>query len=159
MPPLPPFLLPAAAPPAPLLSPSPSLPSPASSSMVGHGAQSLATAASHGKTQPSSVFFMGQLKRMCTTFLLLSLSSILSETNSNLRILRDFVFQPNSDFISNSNFNPSELLPHTYIRSGAPPPCPSMQILPQNQTLAVTRVPPPSPVPLARRQPCSKVLP
>jgi hypothetical protein len=38
--------------------------------------------------------------------------SILSEINSNLRISRDFIFLINWDFISNSNFNKSGLLPH-----------------------------------------------
>jgi hypothetical protein len=34
------------------------------------------------------------------------LISILSETKTILRILQDFIFKRNSDFISNSNFNP-----------------------------------------------------
>jgi hypothetical protein len=63
--------------------------------------------------------------------------------HSNLRILRDFIFQSNSDFISNLNLNPSRLLPRPYISLGAPLPCPSMPISPQNQTLAATRAPPP----------------
>jgi hypothetical protein len=40
---------------------------------------------------------------------LLSPPSILSETNINLWILQDFIFQLNSDFISNLNHNPSGL--------------------------------------------------
>jgi hypothetical protein len=79
---------------------------------------------------------------MHTTFLLLSLVSILSETKSNLRILCDFIFQINLDFISNSNFNPSELLPHPCISSRAPLPCIPMPVLPQNQTLTATQAPP-----------------
>jgi hypothetical protein len=66
----------------------------------------------------------------------------------NLLILQDFVFQLNSDFISNLNLNPSGLLSHSYISLGAPPPCIPMPISPQNQTLATTRVPPPLLVPL-----------
>jgi hypothetical protein len=88
---------------------------------------------------------------MRTTFLLLSPPSILSETNSSLRILQDFVFQLNSYFTSNSNLNPSGLLPLPYISFGAPPPHLSTPISPQNQTLAATWVPPrrrcPSPLP------------
>jgi hypothetical protein len=76
------------------------------------------------------------------TSLLQSPPSILSETNSNLRILRDFVFQLNSDFISNSNINPSGLLLHPYISLRAPPPCIPMPISSQNRTLAATHVPP-----------------
>jgi hypothetical protein len=88
------------------------------------------------------------------TFLLLSLSSIFSEMNSNLRILWDSVFQLNSDFISNSNLNPSGLLPHPYISLGAPPPRIPMPIPRQNRALAATRVPPPSsPQPLFRSPP------
>jgi hypothetical protein len=79
---------------------------------------------------------------MHTTFLLLSPPSILSEMNSKLRILWDFVFQLNSDFISNSNHNPSGHLPHPYISLGAPPPRIPMPISPQNQTLASSQVPP-----------------
>jgi hypothetical protein len=85
---------------------------------------------------------MGQPKRMHTTSLLLSPPSILSEMNSNLQILWDLVFQLNSDFISNSNLNPSGLLLCPYISLGAPPQCLSMSMLPQNQTLATTQVPP-----------------
>jgi hypothetical protein len=73
---------------------------------------------------------------------LLSPPSILSETNSNLQILQDFIFQLNSDFISNSNLNPSRLLLCPYISLGAPPPHLSTSIFPQNQTLAATQVPP-----------------
>jgi hypothetical protein len=68
--------------------------------------------------------------------------SILSEMNSNLRILRDFVFQLNSDFISNSNLNPFRLLLGPYISLGAPPPRFPISILPQNQILAATQLPP-----------------
>jgi hypothetical protein len=81
------------------------------------------------------------------TSLLLSPPSNLSETNSNLRILRDSVFQLNSDFISNSNLNPSGLLPRPYISLGAPPPRIPLPIPSQNRVLAATRVPPPSPPP------------
>jgi hypothetical protein len=83
------------------------------------------------------------------TSLLQSSPSILSETNSNLWILRDFIFQLNSDFISNSNLNLSGHLPHPYISLGAPPPC----IPTQNRPLAATGVPPPSPPPLFRSHP------
>jgi hypothetical protein len=77
-----------------------------------------------------------------TTSLLLSPPSILFETNSNLQILRDFIFQLNSDFISNSNLNPSRLLLCPYISLGVPPPRLTASILPQNRTLAITQVPP-----------------
>jgi hypothetical protein len=60
--------------------------------------------------------------------------------NSNLWILRDFVFQLNLDFISNSNPKASGLLLHPYISLGAPPPHILMPISPQNQTIAATRV-------------------
>jgi hypothetical protein len=70
--------------------------------------------------------------------LLQSTPSILSKTNSNLQILRDFIFQLNLDFISNSNLNPPGLLPHPYISLGAPPPRIPMPILPQNRALAAT---------------------
>jgi hypothetical protein len=43
-----------------------------------------------------------------------------------------FRFQLNSDFISNSNLNPSGLLPNPYMSLGAPPPCIPMPISPQN---------------------------
>jgi hypothetical protein len=79
---------------------------------------------------------------MRTIFLLLSSPSILSEMNSNLRILWDFVFQLNSDFISNSNLIPFGLLLRPCISLGAPPPHFPMSILPQNQTLDATQVPP-----------------
>jgi hypothetical protein len=82
------------------------------------------------------------------TSLLLSPPSILSEMNSNLWILWDFVFQLNSDFISNSNLKPTGLLSHPYISLGAPPPRVPMPIFPQNRTLGANRVPPPSLVPL-----------
>jgi hypothetical protein len=55
--------------------------------------------------------------------------------------LWDFVFQLNSDFISNLNLNHSGLL-CPYISLGAPPPRLPTSILPQNQTLAATQVPP-----------------
>jgi hypothetical protein len=90
------------------------------------------------RPQTSSVFFVGQLKRMHTTSLLQSPPSILSKMNANLPILWDFVFQSNSDFISNLNLNRFRLLPCTYISLGAPPPHPSIPISPQNQTLAAT---------------------
>jgi hypothetical protein len=66
------------------------------------------------------------------TSLLQSQSLILSETNSNLWILWDFVFQLNSDFISHSNPKASGLLPHPYISLGAPPPGIPMPIPRQN---------------------------
>jgi hypothetical protein len=78
---------------------------------------------------------------MYTTFLLPSLPSILSKMNSNLEILQDLVFQLNTDFISNLNFNPFGLLLHPYISLGSPPTRLSMPISPQNQTLAATQVP------------------
>jgi hypothetical protein len=64
--------------------------------------------------------------------------------NFNLRILRDFIFELNSDFISNSNLNPSRLLLHPYISLGAPPPppCIPMPTSSQNRNLAATQVPP-----------------
>jgi hypothetical protein len=139
-----PFLLtpqPAATP-TPCSSPPPSFPSsPASSyywsssSNSGHGRPF------HGELQQMPFFFVGQPKRLCMTFLLLSPASILSETNSNLWILQDFVFKRNSDFISNSNFNPSRLLPHPYISFGAPPPRIPMPNSPQNRTIADTQAP------------------
>jgi hypothetical protein len=114
--------------------------------------------ASRGEPNTSSFFFVGSLKRMHMTSLLLSPPSIFSEMNSNLRILRDFVFQLNSDFISNSNPKASGLLPHPYKSLGAPPSCIPMPISTQNRTLAATRVPPPSllpssPPPLFRSPP------
>jgi hypothetical protein len=84
---------------------------------------------------------------MCTTILFLSPPSILSEMNSNLQILRDSVFQLNSDFISNLNLNPSGLLPRPSISLGAPPPYLPTLISPQNWTLATTQVSPPSSLP------------
>jgi hypothetical protein len=57
-------------------------------------------------------------------------------------------FKRKSDFISNSNFNPSGLLPQSYISLGEPPPRISMPILTQNRTLVHTRAPPPLSVPL-----------
>jgi hypothetical protein len=83
---------------------------------------------------------------MHMTSLLQLLPSILSEMNSNLRILQDFIFQLNSDLISNSNLKTSGLLPHPYISLGAPPPRIPMPISPQTQTLATTQVPPPLPL-------------
>jgi hypothetical protein len=76
-------------------------------------------------------FFMGQPKWMHTTFLLLSPASILPETNSNLRILWKFGIQTNLDFISNSNFNQFELLPHPYISSVRTPHASPTPIPPQ----------------------------
>jgi hypothetical protein len=52
------------------------------------------------RTLTKVIFLRGQPKRMHTTSLLLSPPSILSETNSNLWILWDFIFQLNSDFTS-----------------------------------------------------------
>jgi hypothetical protein len=101
---------------------------------------------SHGEPHTSSFFFVRCQKRVHTTSLLQSPPSILSETNYNLQILRDFIFQLNSDFISNWNLNHSELLLHPYISLGAPPPCIPMPISPQNRTLASTQVPPLSPL-------------
>jgi hypothetical protein len=46
----------------------------------------------HERPQTSSIFFVGQLKRMHRIFIFLSPPSILSETNSNLWILWDFIF-------------------------------------------------------------------
>jgi hypothetical protein len=70
---------------APLLSSlSPSLPSSVRSPWPTIKLSSPAIAAHQGMPQPSSVFFVGQPKRMHTTFLFLSSASILSETNSNL---------------------------------------------------------------------------
>jgi hypothetical protein len=63
--------------------------------------------------------------------------------------LWDFIFQLNSDFISNSNPKASGLLPYPYINLDAPPPSSvPMPISPQNRTLAATRVPPLSPLPV-----------
>jgi hypothetical protein len=62
--------------------------------------------------------------------------------------LWDFVFQLNSDFISNSNPKASRLLPHPYIILGAPPPRIPMPISAKNRTIAATRVTPPSPLPV-----------
>jgi hypothetical protein len=124
------------------LSPSPSPCLPSSVSSPAMELQLRPWLPSHEEPQSSSFIFVGWPKQMCTTILLPSPPSILSEMNSNLRILLDFVFQQNSDFISNSNLNPSELLLRPYISLGAPPPCLPMSILPQNQTLAATQVPP-----------------
>jgi hypothetical protein len=52
--------------------------------IAGHGALTPYMTTHHGRPQPSSVFFIGQPKRMHTTFSLLSPTSIISETNSNL---------------------------------------------------------------------------
>jgi hypothetical protein len=112
--------------------------------MSSDGASSPAMDASHGEPHTNSFFFVGWPKRMHMTSLLLSPPSILFETNSNLRILRDSVFQLNLDFISNANLNPPGLLPHPYIILGVSPPCHP----PQNRALAATRVPPPSPLPI-----------
>jgi hypothetical protein len=85
---------------------------------------------------------------MRMTSLLLSPPSILFETISNLRILRDSIFQLNLDFISNSNLNPSGLLPHSYINLDAPlsriPPAnplskPSSSHHPSSTTVVVAR--------------------
>jgi hypothetical protein len=97
---------------------------------------------SHGEPHTILFFFMGWPKRIHMTPILQSPPSILSEMNSNLWILWDSVFQLNSDFNSNSNLNPSGLLPHPYIILGAPPPHIPMTIPPPNQALAATRVPP-----------------
>jgi hypothetical protein len=56
------------------------------------------------------------------------------------------------------NFNPSGLLSYPYMSSDAPPPRIPKPILPQNQTLAVTQAPPPSPLPSRRCHLCSEVL-
>jgi hypothetical protein len=85
---------------------------------------------------------------MHMTSLLQSPPSILFEMNSNLRILRDFVFQLKLEFISNSNPRASGLLPHRYISLGAPPPRIPMPILPQNQIIAATQIPPPPLLPI-----------
>jgi hypothetical protein len=82
------------------------------------------------------------------TSLLQSPPSILSETNSNLQILRDFIFQLNSDLISNSNPKAFGLLPHPYISLGASPLRIPMPTPRQNQAPAATRVPPTSPLPV-----------
>jgi hypothetical protein len=116
--------------------------------MAVHGASTPAMATSHGDPHTSSFFFMGQPKWMHMTSLLLSLSSILSKMNSNLWILHHFVFQLNSDFISNSNNKAFGLLLQPNISLGARPPCIPMSISPQNRTLASTHVPPPSPLPV-----------
>jgi hypothetical protein len=77
--------------------------------------------------------------------------------------LWDFIFQLNSDFISNSNLNPSGLLPHPYISLGAPPPRIPMPISPKNRTLAATQVLPhrkcPSPPPHLFQSPPFKLNP
>jgi hypothetical protein len=135
---------PLCAPPAPLR-----LPLSGELHMSSHGAPTPAMAASHGEPHTISFFFVGWPKRIHMTSHLLSPRSILSETNSNLWILWDSIFQLNSDFITNSNLNPSGLLPHPYISLGGPPPRIPMSIPPQNQALAATHVPPsPSPLPL-----------
>jgi hypothetical protein len=90
--------------------------------IAGHRTPTPAMAALPRRASTKAVFLHGTTKMMRTTFLSLSPVSILSETNSNLWILRDFIFQPNLDFISNSNFNPFRLLPCPYISLGAPPP-------------------------------------
>jgi hypothetical protein len=50
------------------------------------------------------------------------IASILNETNSNLWILWDFIFQLNSDLISNSNLNPSGLLSRPLYKLGCTSP-------------------------------------
>jgi hypothetical protein len=115
-------------------------------------------AASHGETQQTSFFFKGWPKQMHMTFLLLSPTSVLSEIKYNPQILWDFVFQINSDFISNSSHNPFGLLLHPYINSGAPSPRIPMPISPKNQTLGTTKLhhiagAPRAPPPLFRSPP------
>jgi hypothetical protein len=138
------------APPSSPLSPPPSffVPPPASSPWAPMEAPTPAMSASHGEPNTSSFFFVGWSKRMHMSSLLLSPPSILSKMNCNLRILWDFIFQLNSDSISNSNHKASGLLPHPYPSLGAPTPCTPMPISPQNWTLATTRVPPPSQLPV-----------
>jgi hypothetical protein len=94
------------------------------------------------------VFLRGMIKTDAYDLPLAISTLNLSETNSNLRILQDSIFQLNSDLISNSNLNPSGLLPHPYISLGAPPPRIPMPIPSQNRVLAATRVPTPSPLPV-----------
>jgi hypothetical protein len=120
-----------AAPPAPALISPPPYPL-QRAHMAGHGAQSPAMAALPWRAPTKDVFLHGTTKWMYKTFLFLFTAPILSETNSNLWILRDFVFKRNLDFISNSKFNPSGLLPHRYISLGAPSPCIPMPVSPQN---------------------------
>jgi hypothetical protein len=131
----------------PLLLSSPSLSSPASQ----HGrpwSSSSTMTTLPCRTPTKVVFLWWWSKWMHMTSLLLSPALILSEINSSLWILCDFIFQTNSDFISNSNFNLFRLVPPLYINLGAPTPCLPTPISPQNWTLAATWPPPPSPVPL-----------
>jgi hypothetical protein len=101
--------------------------------MASHGASSPAMAACQWRA-PTNVIFLCEKSKTDAHDLPLAIpASILSETNSNLRILRDFVFKRNSDFISNSNFNPSRLLPHPNISLGAPPPSHPTPISPKHK--------------------------
>jgi hypothetical protein len=143
---------------APLAAP-PLLPSPMSSSYR----LTWSSNSGHGRLPwralTKAIFLSGMIKMEAHNPPLLSPSSILSKTISNHQILWDFIFQLNSNFISNSNLNPSGLLLRPYISLGAPPPCFPMSILPQNQILAVTQVPPhhrclSPPPPLFQIPPC-----
>jgi hypothetical protein len=102
----------------------------------------------HGKPQPSSIFSWDNQNGCAQS------SSCYPQPQFYLKLtlISEFCgilfLQTSSDFISNSNFNPSRLLPHPYISLGAPPLCMPMPISPQNQTLAATQAPPLSSVPL-----------
>jgi hypothetical protein len=82
--------------------------------MAGLRAQSPAMAALPRRAPTKTIFLRAMIKMDVHYLHLLAL--ILSETNSNLWILHDFVFQTNSDF----NLNPSGLLPRNYISLGSP---------------------------------------
>jgi hypothetical protein len=102
-------------------------------------------------TKPDLLHAMTKMDAHNFPFAITSLNFI--RTSFNFWISWDFVFQTNSDFISNSNLNS---LPHPYISSGAPPAHPSKPILPQNRTLAATLSSTTSPVPLVAATPVLK---
>jgi hypothetical protein len=81
-------------PPIPLLPPPP-LTLPSELTMASHGALKSGHGRLPWRGSTKLVFFVGQPKQIHKTFHLLSPLTILSETNSNLRILWDFIFQPN----------------------------------------------------------------
>jgi hypothetical protein len=111
--------------------PSPSSPSPLSSPWPSHGAPTPDRAALPWRAT-QLIFLHGITKTDAYDIPLVIPTLNFIRTNSNLRILRDFVFQLNSDFISNSNRKAFGLLPHPYISLGAPPTRIPMPIPPQN---------------------------
>jgi hypothetical protein len=76
--------------------PNPSFPSPVSSPWPAMELQLRPWLPFYGESHTSSFFLVGWPKQVHMTTILQSPSSILSETNSNLRILWDFIFQLNT---------------------------------------------------------------